>query len=170
MDCGANPNLLSVKVYENLGEDRPVLQPVVTKLTAANGQQIITHGHTNLHIQVDGATFDGPVIVADLDNSQGILGMRFLRDNDCTIAFRSGVLQCGQKCWDLAGPDKEWGLPARLVNKVTIPAGHELVTAVAVDKVTDSPVDCISDRGWLLVPQVAVLGQLSKPNRSCDSH
>ena len=83
--------------------------------------------------------------------------MQFLHDNGCTIGFRSGVLQCGQRCWDLARPDKEWSLPVRFVNKVKIPSGHETVTSVAVDKITDSPVDCTSNQEWFPIPQAAML-------------
>ena len=63
IDSGAEPNLLSIQVYEGLGESRPPLKPVETHLQAANGGRIEAHGQIVLDISIVGATFAVPVIV-----------------------------------------------------------------------------------------------------------
>ena len=51
MDSGANPNLLSIKMYEKILEkERPRLLPVHTRLVAANGDNIVTYGQTTVNI------------------------------------------------------------------------------------------------------------------------
>ena len=67
MDCGANPNLLSIKVFERIPENnRPILKPLHTRLIAANGEQIVTYGQTVIDLYLDGAIFSAAVIIADI--------------------------------------------------------------------------------------------------------
>ena len=103
MDCGANPNLLSAQAYQRLPHPPP-LQPVLTKLVAANGDNIPAHGQTIVTLEIDGTRFQVPVIVADITSAAGILGMKFLLENECTVSFREGLLTCGQQVWELIGP------------------------------------------------------------------
>ena len=131
MDCGANPNLLSTQLYHTLDEQLFPLTPVRAHLMAANGDKIVTHGQTQVLIELEGTTFEVPVIVADIGTTTGILGMRFLRDNDCVINFRDGVLQCGKLEWDLQGPSAATA-QVKLVHRVSLPPCHEAVVAVAL--------------------------------------
>ena len=134
MDCGANPNLLSIKVYDQIPEaTRPKLQPVRTKLIAANGENIVIYGQVAVDLQLEGAMFSVPVIVADIGKTLGILGMRFLRDTDCSIAFRQGLLRCGQQEWNLVGSSGAVGFKVQLIREVRIPPGH----GIFVDSVVD---------------------------------
>ena len=58
MDCGANPNLLFIKMYNKISEDdRPRLKPVHTKLMAANGENIVTYGQTIVDLHLEGPYF-----------------------------------------------------------------------------------------------------------------
>ena len=105
MDCGANPNLLSLQMYNSIPESqRPALQPVSMQLTAANGDAIVVHGQTAIDIHLEGASFSVEVIVANIGATAGILGMKFLRETDCRITFRTGLLRCEEREWKLVGP------------------------------------------------------------------
>ena len=45
MDCGADPNILSVRVFEKLSSAvKASMQPANIKLVAANGKGIVSHG------------------------------------------------------------------------------------------------------------------------------
>lgn len=135
VDSGANPNLLSSKVYFSIPEDqRPPLRPLETKLFAANEQGIQTHGQTCIDFCLsDGTIFHESVIVADIGDTQGILGMRFLRNQDAFVQFKKGVLWCGDLCWNLIGPESSNGMQARLTKGVIVPAGHGLTVPVHFD-------------------------------------
>ena len=39
-----------------------------------------------------------PVIVADVGQVQAIIGMEFLRHNNCVLALREGVMKCASLC------------------------------------------------------------------------
>ena len=133
MDCGANPNLLSTRVYQALDEQLFPLTPVKARLTAANGDRIVTHGQTIVKLELGDATFEVPVIVADIGDTAGILGMRFLRDNNCIINFQKGTISCGQLEWDLIGPSEATSVQVKLVHQVLLPPCHEAVVTVELD-------------------------------------
>ena len=102
MDCGADPNILSVRVFELLSQaTKASLQPCNVQLIAANGEGIDTIGQVTVPLHLIEDTLHVPVIVADIGDTAGILGMQFLRDADCSIAFKQGVLRCGGREWQL---------------------------------------------------------------------
>ena len=129
MDCGANPNILSVNVYKSLPvTGKAALQPVNVILVAANGENIVTYGQTNISLQLEGTTFNIPVIIADIGETSGILGMTFLRDADCNIAFKSGVLRCGTQEWELISSLNKPSV--KIVEEGVLP---EHIEALAID-------------------------------------
>ena len=102
MDCGADPNILSARVFEKLSSAvKASMQPANVQLVAANGKGIVTHGQVTIPIHLEEATLLVPVIVADIGETAGILGMKFLREADCSIAFLKGILRCGDREWQL---------------------------------------------------------------------
>lgn len=136
LDSGANPNLLSAKVYFSIPEEqRPPLHPLESQLLAANDQGIKTYGQICLDFALsDGTVFQEAVIVADIGSTQGILGMRFLMNQDAYIQFREGLLWCGDLCWNLVGPDSPASMQARLMEGVVVPAGHGVTRQVHFDE------------------------------------
>ena len=128
VDSGANPNLLSVRVFNKLPPaEKAGLIPVKTRLLAANGENIVTYGQAIVDVRLEGAIFSVPVIIADIGDMAGILGMRFLRDTDCSIAFKAGLLKCGQQIWNLVGPRSADAFTVRLIRTVRIPPWHGIV-------------------------------------------
>ena len=141
IDSGANPNLLSTKVYREIPDDiRPPLKPVETRLMAANGDNIATHGQTRIDLHLNGATFSVLVIVADIGDTAGILGMRFLREASCTMEFDTGVLSSGGQAWQLVGPREDECFRVRLVQEVRLPPGHGLAVLGAVQSSRRLPI------------------------------
>ena len=96
------PNILSARVSEKLSiAVKASMQPANVKLVAANGKGIVTHGRVTIPIHLEEAILLVPVIVADIGETAGILGMKFLREADCSIAFSKGILRCGDREWQL---------------------------------------------------------------------
>ena len=140
VDSGANPNLLSVKVFEQLPPaEKAGLRPVHTRLLAANGENIVTYGQAIVDVRLEGAIFSVPVIIADIGDMAGILGMKFLRETDCSIAFKAGLLRCGQQIWNLVGPRSADVFAVRLIRTVHIPPWHGIVVPGVVATVGNIP-------------------------------
>jgi len=128
IDSGANPNILGYETYLRIPESqRPPLEPMRTTLMAANGDPISTYGQTCVNLILDGTTFSVPVIVANIGSMHGILGMRFMRDNDCMVGFRKGLMKCGNLIWQLIQPSQNGCFAVRLVSEVRIPPGHGIL-------------------------------------------
>ena len=96
VDTGAVPNLLDTAAYEAISDTarKPLLETNV-HLFGANGGPLTVHGWTEVVLVVEGRRYELPVIVADLEGLQGILGINFLEDNDCSINVKRGYLDCG---------------------------------------------------------------------------
>ena len=73
---------------------RPLLEKNV-HLYGANGGLLKVYGWTEVVLTVEDRQYELPVIVADLDGLQGILGIHFLENNDCSINVKRGLLDCG---------------------------------------------------------------------------
>ena len=58
VDCGSNPNLLSVDVFNQIPEaQRPAVQPADLVLYSANDQRIATFGQVKIDLELEGAVF-----------------------------------------------------------------------------------------------------------------
>ena len=102
MNCGADPNILSARMFERLSNAvKASMQPTNVKLVAANGKGIITHGRVTIPIHLEETTLLVPVLVEDIGEKAGILGMKFLREADCSIVFSTGILHCMAREWQL---------------------------------------------------------------------
>ena len=134
VDSVANPNLLSVEVFQELSDEvRAQLEPVQTKLLAANDRQIETFGQVTLQFESQGQAFCEKFVVADLGPLQGILGMRFLRNVNAFMGFREGVLCCSESRLQLESCESSPVFHVKLVSPVTIAAEHGVVVKAVVD-------------------------------------
>ena len=77
------------------------MHPTNNKLVAANDKGILKHGRVTIPIHLEEAALLVPVVVADINETAGILGMKFLREADCSIAFSKGILHCGDHEWQM---------------------------------------------------------------------
>ena len=93
IDTGAAPNVLDQAVYLKLPErHRPTLRQSSARLCAADGGVLQVHGETTLDLLLGNKLFRVPVMIADLGDVQGILGMEFLNREACLIDAFNGKL------------------------------------------------------------------------------
>ena len=94
IDTGSVPNLLSISVYEGLSEfvKRP-LRKSDTRLYAANGAELAVYGETVVDFLIGEMCYQVPMLVAELPGAQGILGMEFLMNHECTLNLYEGYLE-----------------------------------------------------------------------------
>ena len=96
IDTGAATNVLSYDAYSLLSDQcRPKLDKASEELRAADRGFLKIYGQTVIKLSLSGRVFKVPAIVADLRNLPGILGMSFLRDENCIIDLKHDVLQIG---------------------------------------------------------------------------
>ena len=97
LDTGANTNVLSLDVYENIIKGKVGLEQSELKLFRANGEPIGVKGRVACATTIGGEKYEVDYVVADLPEVPGILGMEFLSANQCSIELAKGVMRCKGK-------------------------------------------------------------------------
>ncbi|KAK3083976.1 hypothetical protein FSP39_006179 [Pinctada imbricata] len=92
IDTGATVSLVSNVVYGNISaSSKTSVSPVDANILSANGTPLQVIGKTKLDIKLDNRVWCQEAIIADV-NVDGILGMDFLRANDCIINIQRGII------------------------------------------------------------------------------
>lgn len=85
----ASVSILSSACYNKL-QNKPKLDPISVPLSTANEVKLKTKGICHLSFETDHLTFSFDVIVAEIEESIGILGMDFLRNIMSASKFTKG--------------------------------------------------------------------------------
>lgn len=127
VDTGSAVTLVSKRIFEKLDTGSNKLSEVACTLTTADGDRMKILGQTQLALQVGDKTFCQNVIIADLGDIQGILGMDFLAANAATIDTGRGSMKIGHFEAVLTGQSKR-DICARVAisETVSIPARSEV--------------------------------------------
>ncbi len=165
VDSGANPNLLSYDAFTALPlAMQSLMSPISTTIVAANDEFITTYGQITLRFtSKKGPEFETTFIVAEIGPIHGILGMRFLRAENASLDFASGVLCCGQYRLQLE-PQSFPVFTVRMGERATIERDQGvLVSAVIEAGICEFPesewsalVECQSLREDLIIPRCVV--------------
>ena len=94
LDTGANTNVLSINVYENVIKGKVGLEQSELKLFGANGEPLGVKGRVTCSTNIGGEKVQVDYVVADLPGVLGMLGMEFLSANQCSIDLAKGVMRC----------------------------------------------------------------------------
>ena len=96
IDTGASVNVINYDVFRGLSPQcRSPLKGTGSRLVGADGSALALHGESVVEAQVDGHSYSVSVVVAGLGTLQGILGMKFLLDQGCSLDICSGQLKVG---------------------------------------------------------------------------
>ena len=94
IDTGASTTVLNSRQYHDIADEfKPALQPVEVTLRAVDGSPLKISGKTNVDVALGNQVFDVLVIVADLGNLDGIIGMNFLSEHGAVIDTFLGSLK-----------------------------------------------------------------------------
>ncbi|CAC5419745.1 unnamed protein product [Mytilus coruscus] len=85
VDTGSDVTLISSEFYKDIRLRASDLKRVSTKLTTADGDSLEVFGMTSVPLCFGGVSIDQNVIVANLGDLSGILGMDFLGKNRVSI-------------------------------------------------------------------------------------
>ena len=102
LDTGASVNLIAAKTYFALPDTvRPPLRPLDTKLFGANGSPLRVYGEVILTLEIGEGQYAVTVVVADVMEVQGILGVPFFNEHRCSLDMGQGLLTCESDCYPL---------------------------------------------------------------------
>ena len=124
IDTGSSVSVIGTKVLEHLNLDIPI-QPADRKVRKANGGLLDVKGRCNLEIQLDHLTFRQDFIIADIEESLGILGINFLDENGADVKIRKRLLKTKQGKIKLHKRGAQVCNKLQLCENVTIPAQSE---------------------------------------------
>lgn len=91
IDTGATVSIVSSKYFDTL-KQKPTLSKYDRKITSANGSHLLVTGKGSFAFEMGDSVFPVDAIVADIHNADGVLGLDFLRNENCTIDIASGKL------------------------------------------------------------------------------
>ena len=94
IDTGATMTLVSSKLYDKFSQ-KPSLKSVTQTIETANGGNMHVHGRAEFEIKIGSVNVSSSAVVANI-TAEGIIGLDFLRTNNCILDIVSETLTIGQ--------------------------------------------------------------------------
>ena len=92
VDTGATLSILSIKAWDVLSQNSSMmLQPFQSEVYTASGNPIDVKGKVQVMVDVNGIQCLTEMVVADID-VDGLLGLDFLKKNNCTLDMKRDIL------------------------------------------------------------------------------
>ena len=128
VDTGATVTLVSKSAIEKIGPITSV-EPLKPEILIADGTPLKVYGTQLLEFSLQGAQFTQKIVVADL-SVDGILGLDFLRSNNCRMDLSKGSLNMTkvEKPINCKYKGKIGFFRVTLCENVSIPPMSEIVT------------------------------------------
>ena len=128
LDTGAAPNIINWKDFQDLtASSCTPIRRCDAQLRAADGNNLIVHGETELDKQLGLEVFRITVIMAELGELQGILGMDFLSQEGCVFDLYHGRMIVNESEFILHRLGDEPKCNVCLSKSVTVPPESELI-------------------------------------------
>ena len=134
IDTGASPNVLDLGIYLNLPTCvRSPLRQSKTSYQSADGSALNVYGETELEVNFYGQKVMVTMVIADLGTLQGILGMQFLEEYQCTLDLTHGYVRSPIFDIRLFKNEDSGCFSLRLKEKLVIEPGYEIVASSEFD-------------------------------------
>ena len=166
LDMGAAQNIINWKDLQDLTANSCTpIRRCDAQLRAADGNNLIVHGETELDIQLGLEVFRITVIMAELGELQGILGMDFLSREGCVFDLYHGRMIVNESEFILHRLGDEPKCNVCLSKSVTVPPESELIVKAQLcgdtwdhsrELGTLEPTDTIVSTYGLMVPRALV--------------
>ena len=125
IDTGSSICVISEKVFNRLSGENINLLPSNRQVRTADGTFLKVKGSCTLQIQLDHLLFDQEFIVANIEESLGILGINFIDQYEVDIKIRKKVLKTNNGKIKLHKQNFEGCCRIQLCDKVTLPPQSE---------------------------------------------
>ena len=96
VDTGSATSLLSVETFKKIKGADSILRPTDARLSTASGKPMDVSGEADIHLRIGGIVYPRTVVIADLGEMEGILGLDFLEDNQALIDVAAGYIQTAE--------------------------------------------------------------------------
>ena len=155
IDTGSSVSVVATKALAYLNSDIHI-QPAERKVRTANGGLLDVKGKCCLEIQLDHLTFKQDFIIADIEESLGILGVNFLDENGADVKIRKRLLKTKLGKIKLHKRGAQVCSKLQLCENVTIPAQSETFVKAYMPENSKSqfnlvePTNRYVDRGLLI--------------------
>ncbi|CAG2249542.1 unnamed protein product [Mytilus edulis] len=111
INVGADPSNMEAGVYIDVAvnnqptkihkKERPELEPITQVIISANGTELSIAGKGMFCIEIGQDKFIVEALVADI-SIDGILGLDFMKKNNCKIDLQQETLQCKSNTYPMA--------------------------------------------------------------------
>ncbi|MEW8547985.1 MAG: retropepsin-like aspartic protease/reverse transcriptase, partial [Candidatus Thiodiazotropha sp.] len=99
-DTGSTVSIISKDTYNQMNSNRPILTPVETTLTAANGSVLELLGQGVFKLETEVKTYSWKFLVANIEGNMGIIGQdfietqgKYLKWKNLTWRVKGGVIK-----------------------------------------------------------------------------
>ncbi|CAC5387925.1 PNPLA8 [Mytilus coruscus] len=127
VDIGSPVCVVSSKLYNTMEVDKTELQKTDTALYTADGTKHVVKGQVNVQVKLGTEIFKQNVIVANIEELAGILGMDYLETQDVEIQIGKRVLKIKGKNVQLEKSKSNICARVKLSNDITIPVHSEML-------------------------------------------
>ena len=132
VDSGSVISVIPRELYEGMGPGRPKLSPMKRKLKVANGETMPVLGKAMFAVTIAGQRYKEGFVVAEQQNSQPILGMKFLQKHGAQLDMTKGWIYLHGRAVPLYTKDDVMCARLGLDEPVSIPANAEVLMEVCV--------------------------------------
>ncbi|CAG2215708.1 unnamed protein product [Mytilus edulis] len=125
IDTGATVTLVSHALFYRIQKkERPELEPITQVIISANGTELSIAGKGMFCIEIGQDKFIVEALVADI-SIDGILGLDFMKENNCKIDLQQETLQCKSNTYPMAFSGKIGCYRISAAEDISIPPGTE---------------------------------------------
>lgn len=132
VDTGSPVCVLSAQIFRKLGVEEGELQATNLSLHTADGNSLKIIGKVQVCINIGPHSFDQDVIIAELADLAGILGMDYLEEHDVEIHIGKKILKIKGHKVNLEKKKSNTCAKVRLLDKTTIPACSEMLVEIRI--------------------------------------
>ncbi|CAG2215715.1 unnamed protein product [Mytilus edulis] len=125
IDTGATVTLVSHALFYRIQKkERPELEPITQVIISANGTELSIASKGMFCIEIGQDKFIVEALVADI-SIDGILGLDFMKKNNCKIDLQQETLQCKSNTYPMAFSGKIGCYRISAAEDISIPPGTE---------------------------------------------
>ncbi|CAC5382207.1 unnamed protein product [Mytilus coruscus] len=121
VDTGSPVCVISSKLFNTMEIDKTELQKTDTALYTADGTKLVVKGQVNVQVKLGTEIFKQNVIVVNIEELAGILGMDYLEKQDVEIKIGKRVLEIKRQNIPLEKVKCSIGVEIKQSNDVAIP-------------------------------------------------
>ncbi len=132
IDTGACATVLSSRMSDKLGLNGDFRKSVGQTLTTANGNPMSVMGEIGIGFKIGNRYFEQDMVVADISEIDGILGMDFLHSNDVSLNIARATMKIGDETFPLIRERQTHCARVKASRNITVPPQSEIVVKASI--------------------------------------